>query len=113
MLALALALCASTAFAQDEIPGMDLNGGSYQENTYDDKPLLYEEGKPSPAKTTIIVRDTAYARPSAATPSRAKSNSVAPEVKKGNPNPEADPLNFNFLYYIIQKFKASDLMMEE
>jgi hypothetical protein len=114
---LATLMFGATAVFAQEIPGQDLNGVNYQENSYDDKPLLYEEGKPSPK--SIIVRDTAYARPSAATPAKPKAvatpDNKKPAATSNGPtaNPEADPLNFNFLYYIFQKFKASDLMMEE
>lgn len=113
LLPFALILGASTAFAQDELPNPDFN--NYQENVYDEKPLLYEEGKSSQRQQQqqqIIVRDTAYARPSAGN-SKPKANNASDKKPAPTSNPAADPLNFNFLYYIFQKFKASDMMMEE
>lgn len=91
--------------AQDDMPGTDLNGlVTPDPSAYDEKPLLLEsEGKLS--RSPI---DSAGTR----TPV------IAPAKKSATPNEgakkkeESDPLNFNFLFYIIQTFKASDLMME-
>jgi hypothetical protein len=91
--------------AQDEMPGSDLNGlASPDPNSYDDKPLLFEsEGKISKSPLDSTGTRTTVISPvkKSATPSEA--------AKKKE---ESDPLNFNFLFYIIQTFKASDLMME-
>jgi len=39
------------------------------------------------------------------------AKSKANDAKKAQA--EGDPLNFNFLYYILQKFKASELMEQQ
>lgn len=93
------------ARAQDELPGPELNNINNQEqNAYDEKPLLIEqEGKGSRA----IPGDSAHGRVIITVPVKSKSPAV-PEKKAK----DEDPLNFNFLFYIIQKFKSSDLMME-
>lgn len=95
-------LVAYSAAAQDDVPVPGPSAGNlYQDqNTYDEKPLLMEQDArsyrtPSDSVTTIRTITVPSSKPKA-------------ESKK----PEGDPLNFNFLYYIIQKFKASDLMME-
>jgi len=92
--------------AQDEVPGPDLNSiNTLDPNEYDEKPLLYDpEGKTS--RTTI---DSSSSKSPSLTPT--KKPMPPAELKKSKE--ESDPLNFNFLFYIIQKFKSSDLMMEE
>jgi hypothetical protein len=90
--------------AQDEVPGPDLNGTTTvtDPNSYDEKPLLFE----SEGKTSKQATDTTSTRAPVIAPAR---KTAVPEAKKKE---ESDPLNFNFLFYIIQTFKASDLMME-
>lgn len=65
----------------------------------EEKPLLYEpEGK-----TTITTqRETTITTP-------AKPKSKSPDSKSPSKQ-EEDALSFNFLYYIIQKFKISDIV---
>src|SRR5688572_21852147 len=90
-------------YSQDEMPGPDLNSVSTQEpGEYDEKPLLYEEGRTSRSAST----DSIQSRPPALAPAPAKK--VAPQLDLKKPKDE-DPLNFNFLFYIITKFKSSDL----
>ncbi|HEX8061144.1 MAG TPA: hypothetical protein VF473_09430 [Cyclobacteriaceae bacterium] len=101
-LMLALALSAS---AQDDVPGPSTSPNNStpifnQDPTVsDDKPLLMDQGFKSPMDSLQLHK----AMPAPA----AKQKS---ESKKAQA--EGDPLNFNFLQYIIQKFKASELMME-
>ena len=90
--------------AQDETSGPDLNGFTTDPNSYDDKPLLLE----SESRSSKSVLDSANTRTPVIAPVK-KNTSVPVEAKKKE---EGDPLNFNFLFYIIQTFKASDLMME-
>jgi len=96
------------AYSQDEVPGPDLNSINTQEpSSYDEKPLLYEsEGRTSKP----VLSDSVQSRPAAIVPVPAKK--VAPQLDLKKPKDE-DPLNFNFLYYIITKFKSTDLMLEE
>lgn len=93
-----------TAIAQDEIPsGPELNNVTTVEaNGYDEKQILFETE--SRAQSRANVKDSIQVR--VATPVRSKSND--PRKLKD----ETDPLNFNFLYYIIQKFKTADLVDE-
>lgn len=99
----ALFLCLPV-FAQEELPPGIPAVGNLQDpnqiNINEDKPLLYE-----PTRTT---RDSVSVAP-------ARTNSTAPAKPKA-PNggktskAEEDALSFNFLYYIIQKFKFSDII---
>jgi hypothetical protein len=90
---------AYSASAQDDVP---VPGPSTQNifnqdpGAYDEKPLMMEQKSPV---------DSLQQRPIMPAPSNKKSDPKKPQA-------EGDPLNFNFLYYIIQKFKASELMME-
>jgi len=98
-LMLALALSAS---AQDDVPGPSVSPNTsntiftQDPSVSDDKPLLMDQGFKSLDSLHRGVPVPA-----------AKQK---PDAKK--PQAEGDPLNFNFLQYIIQKFKASELMME-
>ena len=93
--------------AQDGMPGSDLNGlVGPDPNSYDEKPLLLEsEGR----NTKSILDSTGVSRTPLSTPVSKKSATPGEGAKKKE---ESDPLNFNFLFYIIQTFKSSDLMME-
>jgi hypothetical protein len=91
--------------AQDELPGPDFNSinSSTDPNTFEEKPLLIE----TESRTSKPMQpDTASLRAPVVTPAR-KSTAPAEGAKKKE---ETDPLNFNFLFYIIQTFKSSDLM---
>ena len=102
-LMLAVALSAS---AQDDVPGP--TGGasnttisnlfSQDAQIYDEKPLLMEQS----------VRPLSDSLQHKVVPVPAAKSKNDPK----KPQAEGDPLNFNFLYYILQKFKASELMME-
>lgn len=99
-LMLALALSAS---AQDDVPGPSVSPNTsntifnQDPNVSDDKPVLMDQGFKSPLDSLHRVVPAPAAK-------------QKPDAKK--PQAEGDPLNFNFLQYIIQKFKASELMME-
>ncbi len=63
-------------------------------------PITLAEGEPTPDKNTITVAikpDSLIVRP------------VKPIIKSTD-KVEEDPLSFNFLYYIIEKFKLSDII---
>src|SRR5688572_18957163 len=82
--------------AQDEVPGPDLNSINTQEpNEYDEKPLLYEPEGSRNSRNTI---DSSGTKSPAVTPN--KKPPMPAELKKSKE--ESDPLNFNFLFYIIQ-----------
>ncbi len=77
----------------------DLNQNS-ELNLEEDKTLIFEsDSKP-------VKREVEVASPNKPA-TKAKSSEA---VKSGNSKEEEDALSFNFLYYIIQKFKYSDLL---
>jgi hypothetical protein len=96
----ALALSAS---AQDEVPGPSTSPSTsntiftQDPSVSDDKPLMMDQGFKSPLDSLHKVVPAPAAKQ--------KSDAKKPQA-------EGDPLNFNFLQYIIQKFKGSELMME-
>lgn len=100
---------ALSASAQDDVPGPSSGVSPAVSNlftpdaqTYDDKPLLMEQG--SGRMMSDSLQHKVVPVPAA------KQKSSGSDPKK--PQAQGDPLNFNFLYYILQKFKASELMME-
>lgn len=94
---------AYNASAQDDVP---VPGPSTQ-NIFNQDPTVYDE------KPLMMEQDQRYNKAPIDT---LQHRTVAPSAKPTSKDPkkqaEGDPLNFNFLYYIIQKFKASELMME-
>ena len=78
-------------------------------NLNEDKTLLFEhESKP---KGTFRDSAMVHDKPAfiAITPSKSKTSE---HKSSNNSKEEEDALSFNFLYYIIQKFKISDLIDE-
>lgn len=69
-------------------------------STREEKPLLSEpEGKSTFQKEQTII-----------TPAPTKTKGKNSEPTKTTSKTEEDALSFNFLYYIIQKFKISDIV---
>ena len=102
------ALLSTSANAQHEglSPNESQDPNHLEYNLTDDKPLLMEhDSKPKgPTRDSIALHN----RPaSTGTPS---TKPKSPEHSKSKE--EDDALSFNFLYYIIQKFKISDLIDE-
>lgn len=91
---------AYTASAQDDVPVP----GPNTQNIFNQDPTIYDE-KPLMMEQTKALPDSLQQRPVMTAPANKKNDPKKPQA-------EGDPLNFNFLYYIIQKFKASELMME-
>ena len=103
---LAVALSAS---AQDDVPGPSNGATPAVSNLfapdaqiYDDKPLLMEQGGGR------LLSSDSLAHKVVPVPAAKQKSGADPK----KPQVQGDPLNFNFLYYILQKFKASELMME-
>ena len=59
---------------------------------------------PSTGTEAVFVRDAEIKKPAPKTIEKAQKD--AEKAQK----PEEDPLSFNFLYYIIEKFKFSDIV---
>jgi hypothetical protein len=93
---------AYTASAQDDVP---VPGPSTQ-NIFNQDPAIYDE-KPLMMEQDQRFKSMDSLQHKSATPA-AKSKANDPKKAQA----EGDPMNFNFLHYIIQRFKASELMME-
>ncbi|MBX2961319.1 MAG: hypothetical protein KF687_02335 [Cyclobacteriaceae bacterium] len=92
--------CWDVAIAQDDrMPDLD-SGNGVKEQRFDPTTDFLPEAELKNQKTVIIPRDTVAA--------------LKPSVKK--PDPKAKPeenasvLSFNFLYYLIERFKLSDIV---
>jgi hypothetical protein len=93
--------CLSVSVAAQEIPGYEPGDSQYLQGSpeIDDKPLIYE-----PEGSAKIYRDTtSVTRIAPASKKPATSRSGV-----GTQN-ENDTFSFNFLYYIIHKFKSTDI----
>ena len=98
----ALCLFSWAAQAQgDDLPNSEIPSASHMPETVttDDKPLLFENEMKAPR------RDSAQTKPTVVI-AKPKADHKPSSSKDG------DALSFNFLYYIIQKFKISDLVDE-
>jgi hypothetical protein len=94
-----------SASAQEGIPNNEVLDPNFNPELGEDKPLLFEPEKSnSSTERTSQTREQLNAAP--------KSGKV--KAAEANRNPAAktedDALSFNFLYYIIQKFKISDIV---
>lgn len=100
----------ASADAQDKglSPNELLDPNHSELNLNEDKILLTEhESKPTlPARDSAMV----HSKPTLVTTPVTKSKTA--EHKPSTAKEEDDALSFNFLYYIIQKFKISDLVDE-
>jgi hypothetical protein len=96
-------LCAISASAQDDLPITNYQDPNLQElNLNEDKTLIYEPSEGKSLRTIQSMgRDTIKSAPAV----KGKAN----DLKKPGTKTE-DALSFNFLYYIIQKFKISDIV---
>ena len=96
-----------SAQAQEELPGtLETPDPSHREfNLNEDKTLMYDRT----SSHTNAVKDSIQSTPRV-TPNNS-NKVVRPDASKNN-SKEAydDALSFNFLYYMLQKFKLSDLI---
>ncbi len=99
----AVFLITLSAQAQEELPILELQDPNHRElNLNEDKILIYDH----PGHTSVRDSSTqATPRMTPVLPSKPKA-----EVQKGKGKDEDDTLSFNFLYYMFQKFKMSDMI---
>jgi hypothetical protein len=106
----AVILFSLTAYAQEEAPIIEGPDPAHQEmNFSEDKTLLYDQSTiqgTQPIFQQPGVRDTVMVAP------KSINRTTRPETPRDSQKPkgEDDALSFNFLYYIIQKYKLSDLI---
>jgi hypothetical protein len=88
--------------AQEETPMIEGPDPSHREvNFNEDKTLIYDQPFQNPGN-----RDSVIVVPQS--PGRAIRPENSKEVQK--PRNEEDALKFNFLFYMIQKYKLSDMI---
>lgn len=97
-----MTLLSLDSYAQDDgYPVYNFQEPAYQElNLYDDKALIYDHNENRPTRTIQSIQRDSLAIQA----SRSKNKKATAEKK------EDDALSFNFLYYIIQKYKISDIV---
>jgi hypothetical protein len=100
-----VSLVVFSANAQEGIPNNEIPDLNFHPELQEERPLLVEPvgnnvEKPSQNKEQLI-----------AAPKSGRIKSVDGS-KNPAAKPEDDALSFNFLYYIIQKFKISDIVEE-
>ena len=97
-------LSSNSAHGQEEgIPGYELHDPIHPGLNTEEKTLLFDPE----SRAFKVSRDSTINRPSTSNQKK-QADSGKPSGKPKNE--EEDPLSFNFLYYIIQKFKVSDLI---
>ncbi len=95
-------LLALTVQAQDELPLREIQDPTHRElNLDEDKTLIYDH----PSHLSIV-RDSSRATP--IVPAKVLKQDTHKNSRKEKE--EEDALSFNFLYYMFQKFKMSDLI---
>lgn len=99
----AMLLISLSAVAQEElppgIPSVENQQDPNQLNINQDKALLYEPARVT--RDSVVVNNT---------PRTSQGQSTKPRTTGKQTKEEEDALSFNFLYYIIQKFKFSDII---
>ncbi len=102
----AVAFTSLAAFAQEEVPVIEGPDPFHREVNYnEDKILIHEQ--PSQVIQHPGVRDSAQV----ITPKPVNRMSRPDMPREGQKaRQEDDALRFNFLYYIIQKYKLSDII---
>src|SRR5262245_54568 len=99
----AVFLITFSLYAQEGLPPLETSDPAHRElNLDEDKTLIYDQ----PSHTSVA-RDTVMLVPRPTTSQQSKAQK--PEASKTSKG-EEDALSFNFLYYMIQKFKLSDLI---
>ena len=103
----AVILVSLSARAQEETPILEGPDPLHREiNFNEDKSLIYDQ--PSSPQQLPGVRDTVFAAPTPRPVQRTTRPEATREGQKSRT--EEDALGFNFLYYIIQKYKFSDII---
>lgn len=95
-----------SASAQEGIPNNEIPEPNFYPELQGEKPLLFEPEKSTSNSEKI---NTLPKGEITSTPKSGRSKS-GETPKNSAVKPEDDALSFNFLYYIIQKFKISDIV---
>jgi hypothetical protein len=103
----AVFLMALSAQAQEELPVLEPPDNNHKELNFDeDKILLYDRSSHvGQAKDTVQYSSRVSATTHSAKAPKSESHKVNIKEREGE-----DALSYNFLYYMFQKFKMSDLV---
>ena len=101
----AVILIAFSVQAQEELPILETQDPEHRElNLDEDKTLIYDH----PSHTSVA-RDTIMLVPRTTSSQKVQKPEPGKNARKEGGDGD-DALSFNFLYYMIQKFKMSDLI---
>lgn len=95
-----------SANAQEGVPNNEILDPGFHPELQGEKPLLFEPERSTSNSEKLVSMPKGEVT---ATPKSGKSKS-GESLKNSAIKPEDDALSFNFLYYIIQKFKISDIV---
>lgn len=106
---LLLSLAIVDASAQEGTPNNEIPDlVSHPElNLNDDKALLFEPERNSSSEKGVQNKEQIVVTPSKSAKVKSGDSTQKTSASK---TPEEEALSFNFLYYIIQKFKISDIV---
>ncbi len=94
-----------SAYSQEGVPNNEIPDLNFYPELQETKPLLFEpERSTSNGERSVQGKEQLIAAPKSGG-AKAPDRSKGPAAKN-----EDDALSFNFLYFIIQKFKISDIV---
>ena len=114
LLVIAILVSFSYSYAQESVSPV-LEGMEAEKSTNSGMEYNYSEGEGSAQRLQSINTPT-VTQPSQGDITPSKSNQVKPKASaqkaasETQPKPEESVLGFNFLYYIFQKYKMSDII---
>jgi hypothetical protein len=94
-----------SASAQEGIPNNEIPDPNFHPELSEEKPLLFE-----PERSTSNTEKSLQTKDQSNSPSKGVKAKAGDASKHPAAKTEDDALSFNFLYYIIQKFKISDIV---
>lgn len=102
-----MTLMVFSAHAQEGIPNNEIPDLVIhpETNLHEEKPLLFE-----PEKSTSNSERTSQTKEQSTITSKSTKSKGTEASRNTGAKTEDDALSFNFLYYIIQKFKISDIV---
>ena len=103
---LLMTLASFSVSAQEGIPNNEIPDTRFNHELQGEKPLLFEPER-SPSNSEKVTPLAKGEMPSIPKSGKSKSSE---SVKNSSVKHEDDALSFNFLYFIIQKFKISDIV---
>ena len=93
-----------SSMAQEGVPANEIPDSNFLPEASDDKPVVLEV-----EKITTSTEKSNQQKEQATTATKTGKAKAGDPKNMGTKN-EDDALSFNFLYYIIQKFKISDIV---